>query len=272
MTFMQVSTYSTCLKRNLSFNVLFPDVPGPVGSNSPSQGSPRCLPVLVLLHGFAGNHFDWLLGSSIQALAGPRNLVVVIPSLENHFYLDDPDMGELFGELVGAELLDKLASLFGLEPRRETTILGGYSMGGFGAIRNGLKYHQRYGGIMALSSALIHQQVAGMKPGDRTEIAPYSYYARVFGEPDRLLGSDRDPEALVSSLLRQGQPLPRLYLACGTQDFLINENRNFHSFLERSKVAHNWVETPGGHDFAFWNTQLAQALDWFMPLPAKEQA
>jgi len=260
MASIQATFFAKTMRRQVSFNAFIPkeelEIPGlPPVSRPPMK-------TIYLLHGFSGVCSDWAYGARLQELSMRHNIAVVMPSGENSFYLDDEDKGELFGEYVGRELVEFTRSLFGLSPSLEDTYIGGLSMGGFGAIRNGLKYHRTFGGIVALSSALIAKEVSTMRPGYENAIAKYEYYRRVFGEPERLLGSDKDPEALVRKIELDGADFPRIYMACGTEDFLLKENRAFHDFLASRGVAHDYREGPGQHDMDFWARHIATAMEW----------
>ena len=50
--------------------------------------------------------------------------------------------------------------------------------------------------------------------------------------------------------------MPYLYLTCGRQEGLLAPNREFAALLERYKIAHEFHDVPGGHDWNQWNTQL----------------
>jgi len=254
MALVHVSTFSTSLKRNQEFHVLLPD--------GREAAVLRRSPVLVLLHGYAGNHHDWLLGSDIARHVQDRGLVVVLPSGGNHFYLDDEEMEELHSQWVVDELPRTIETLFGIAWDQRRWYLGGYSMGGYGALRNGLAFPDRFGGLIGLSSALITRGTATMTPGTRTPYAGYGYYRRVFGDLGTLVGSDRDVEALVTRLAQSAARFPRLFLACGTEDFLLEDNRSFQRCLEKQGVPHLAIEAPGGHDFAFWSAHIALAIAW----------
>jgi putative tributyrin esterase len=260
MASIQATFFAKTMRRQVSFNAFIPkeelEIPG-----APSEPRPP-MKTIYLLHGFSGICGDWSFGSRVQELSARLNIAVVMPSGENSFYLDDADKGELFGGYVGRELVEFTRSLFGLPAGREDTYIGGFSMGGFGALRNGLKYRETFGGIVALSSALIVRQVSAMRPGYENPIAKYEYYRRVFGEPERVLGSDKDPEALALRIKREGATFPRIYMACGTEDFLLQENRAFRDFLAAAGIPHDYREGPGQHDFAFWDRHLEAAMEW----------
>ncbi|MGE5614684.1 MAG: alpha/beta hydrolase [Bacillota bacterium] len=260
MALLQVNYFSKSLRRITTFNTLLPlDTYG-----TPEQNETFRQPVkaLYLLHGYTGNYTDWVCGSIIRELSSKYNIAVFMPSGDNFFYLDDTDMGALYSEFVGNELVEFTRKMFPLSGNREDTFIGGLSMGGYGAIRNGLKYSHNFSRIIALSSALITYKIAGIKPGFKDMVADYNYYARVFGDPDSLLGSDRDPEAIIVKMKKEGLSIPEIYMACGTEDFLLNENRRFHEFLVSEGVEHTYIESPGAHDWKFWNEHIEKGIEW----------
>jgi Predicted esterase len=260
MASIQATFFSTSMRRLVSFDAFLPVETIEIPGVSPAPRPP--MKTIYLLHGYSGICSDWLYGARVQELALRLNYAVIMPSGENSFYLDDVEKGELFGEYVGRELVEFTRKLFGLSPRREDTYIGGYSMGGYGALRTGLKYRETFGGIVALSSALIIKSISKLKPGESTPIASYDYYRRVFGDLGALVGSDKDPEALAKKIKAEGSPEPLLYMACGTEDFLLAENRDLHEGLVRAGFDHNYVEGPGVHDFKFWDDYLERALVW----------
>ncbi|GGF70501.1 alpha-xylosidase [Paenibacillus albidus] len=260
MATLQISLHSKCLKREVTFNALLP-VDLPEGFGQPVwSGEP--LRAVYLLHGFSGSHSDWLNFSRIRELSDRYQVAVFMPAGENHFYLDDENKGEYFGEYIGRELVDFTRKLFPLSAAREDTWIGGLSMGGYGAIRNGLKYAEQFGRIIALSSALIPYRIANIAPDYNDGIASYKYYTSVFGDLSQLLGSDKDPEKLVLDVKAKGLELPKLYMACGTEDFLLDVNRRFHDFLEGEKAGHLYEECTGAHTWDFWDKHIEAALKW----------
>ena len=260
MAFIQVNFFSKALKRLAPFNALVPidtfEIPG---QEKIERGPMKSI---YLLHGYSGNHMDWALGSKIQELSLIHNVAIFMPSGENNFYLDDADMGALYSEYVGNELVEFTRKMFPISKKREDTFIGGLSMGGYGAIRNGLKYSHNFSRIIALSSALITHNIATIPEDYKDEIADYKYYRRVFGNLKELLGSDKDPEALIIKLKKENAAIPKIYMACGTEDFLLKENRNYEKFLTSQEVEHTYVEGPGIHDWKFWNEYIEKAIIW----------
>lgn len=252
MSVLQVNFASKSLRRQVTFNALLPIDTQNVGQ----------MKSLYLLHGYAGNYMDWMCGTKIQELSQRFNIAVFMPSGNNSFYLDDPDKYENYGEYVGEELPEFTRKMFRLSDSVQDTWIGGLSMGGYGAIRNGLKYSKTYGRIIALSSALITNRVAKIPVGYKDGIADYSYYTRVFGNLSILLGSDKDPFALYSSVRESNGSIPKMYIACGTEDFLIEENREYSQFLKTQNADITYVEGPGDHNWDFWNEYVEKGVLW----------
>ncbi len=263
MAYLSVNTYSDALKRSVNFKLLLPnDLSAEFRENNPHYARPPKF--LILLHGYSGSSQDWLLESDIAALAGKYNLAVALPSGQNSFYLDLPGTGRKYGCFIGEELPDYIRRTFGLEAAGEGAFVGGLSMGGFGALHVGLSYPERFSKIAAFSAALIIHQAAGMRPGFENDIADYDYYRFIFGDPEKLLQSEKNPEVLIRQLKEEGRTIPGIYLAIGTEDFLYEDNQQFRRFLSEEAIPFTYQEGPGGHDFAFWNRYLDDALRWFL--------
>jgi S-formylglutathione hydrolase FrmB len=47
------------------------------------------------------------------------------------------------------------------------------------------------------------------------------------------------------------QELPYFFVVCGTEDELIEPTRQLVALLQRRKIAHNYMGSPGGH---IWDT------------------
>ncbi|MUG46255.1 alpha/beta hydrolase [Paenibacillus woosongensis] len=262
MATIQVNFFSKCLRREVTFNALMPLDSPVIPGQTEEEHRIKPLKTLYLLHGYSGSHGDWLSYSRIRELSDKHRIAVIMPSGENHFYVDDEDLGAFYGEFVGKELVEFTRKMFPLSTDREDTYIGGLSMGGYGAIRNGLKYASHFSRIIALSSAILPYKIANAAPDFKDGIADYKYFRRVFGDLDRLLGSDKDPEALVMGLKETGKPIPQIYMACGTEDFLLDVNQRFRDFLVLENVPLTYVERTGAHTWDFWSEYIVYAIEW----------
>ena len=101
-----------------------------------------------------------------------------------------------------------------------------------------------------------------MQPGFGNAIASYEYYRHTFGDTGKVLGSDKDPKYLAKICLQSGYPAPRLFMACGSEDFLFTQNRDFHDYLVNIGYPHEWWVQPGVHDFDFWNRSMPASMNW----------
>ena len=264
MSVIQVKIRSGSLMRPVDFTMFLPDDRAFMRGleNDPNYARPT--KTLLILHGYTVDNYEWLYYSTPYELALKYNLAVVLPSTDSSFYLDRPGTGNKMGTFVGAELIDYLRRTFGLARTPEDTIISGYSMGGFGAIHTALAYPETFGCALGLSSALIHYDIAGMKPEDSKAgvIADYDYYREVFGDLDKLPETENNPEVLVSRLLAEGKKIPRLYMTCGDNDFLLQTNQRFLAFLNEKKVPVTFVPGEGMHNFEFWNKAIGPAVEW----------
>ncbi len=227
---------------------------------------------LYLLHGIFGNYTDWLTGTRVQRWAEERDLVVVMPSGDNSFYVDQPGGDRNYGEFIGEELVELTRAMFPLSDKREDTFIAGLSMGGYGAIRNGLKYNETFGCIAGLSSGLVLENALTLAKGASFIIHDRAYFESCFGDLNKALVSDMNPKFLIDQLSEQKKsrpstPVPEIYLACGTEDALIESNRDLHVYLNDHHMHHTYVEDSGAHTWDYWDAHLLQVLDW-LPLEA----
>ncbi len=253
MAYFRIEYYSKALRRETSFEVMIPCDPR---EGMPAPEGP--MRTLFLLHGYTGKAGNYVPFD----LPYKYNFAIVMPSAENSFYLNGLSTGHAFQTLVGEELVEFVRKTFGLAGDPANTGIAGLSMGGFGALHTGLAYPRTFGKIGAMSSAFIHHEVAQMKPGQGNEVANYDYYRECFGEPALLEESDNNPETLIRKLKAAGEKIPEIYMACGTEDFLIENNRAMHRFLEAEGVPHEYHEGPGIHDMAFWTEYIQKIVRW----------
>ena len=227
MALIQVNYLSMALFRTVPVNVILPvDKFNFDGTPAPDA---RPYKTLYLLHGLLGNYTDWVTGTRIQRWAEERNLAVVMPSGDNAFYIDRPAAKNCYGEFVGRELVEMTRRMFPLSDRREDTFIAGLSMGGYGAIRNGLKYSDTFGCVAGLSSAL-HM----FDENDDPPIMDYD--ALGMGPLEKTRDSDMNPRVLIERLEKSKKPLPKIYLVPGRRlrsDLLRGPRRPRMGFLGR---------------------------------------
>ena len=116
----------------------------------------------------------------------------------------------------------------------------------------GIKHHDKFASVNSHSGAvgIMHDpdRIKGL--GDE--------FARVFGKAPT--DGPEDPFALVKSV-DHGR-LPAMRLDCGMDDFLLAQNRSFHKHLNDLHVPHDYEEFPGGHDWAYWDRHVQEAISF----------
>lgn len=252
---------SQALSRKISFTAILPTTTASIYDPETVEQNPnQTLKTLYLLHGWDGNHEDWLHNTRIVEWAIKYNIAIILADGQNSFYVDHAD-GDAFGRYIGEELVHETRRLFHLSHKREDTAIGGLSMGGYGALRNGFFYEETFGSILAFSSKLLSRRTNEIYDGDSTIEKRLRF----------IIGSatteNLSPALDVEQLALQVKHPPKLFLACGTEDQLITENRAYHQFLVENDYSHEYVETPGGHDWSYWNQTIEESLNWLYGNP-----
>lgn len=267
MAIIQTSIYSAALNRRVHLCAIVP-----VDRYNSKTSSYDSVPeagykTLYLIHGITDDCTDWITGTCIKALAMERNLVVIMPDGQNSFYVNEAISNNNFSDFVGIELVEMTRKMFHLSSKREDTFLGGQSMGGFGTLLNGLKYHDTFGSIIAFSSA-VHLFDPGITDNRFTMNED-----SVFGNMKQAENTDKNPWFVAKEIakLRDSNPsvkIPRIYMDCGRQDILYESNIRFLHWLRELGYDVTYQEDDGVHGWDYWNKRLPYAIDW-LPLEEK---
>lgn len=263
MALITASFMSKSLMRTVPVNIIMPTdkltFPGqPEPSNEPKK-------LLVLLHGIFGNYTDWVTGTRVQAFAEAHDLAVVMPSGDNKFYCDSSTTGDRYGTFIGVELVDFMRKTFNVSKKREDTYIAGLSMGGFGAIVNGLRHPETFSCVAGLSSGLIKQGILNATDAPN-QLMTATQYCAMFGidSVKDYDGSENDYEALADKVASDPNK-PKIYLCCGLQDGLIEPNRAYRDKLKGLGYDVTWAESAGGHTWEFWGEYIEKVINW-LPL------
>lgn len=256
MALIQASVFSNCLRRFVNFNAILP-----VDTMFAPLSPKKPLKTMYILHGYTCNCDTWLTSSVLGDISAQNNLAIIMPSGENHFYVDNPKSMAMHGEFIGRELVSLTRKMFPLSENVEDTIIAGISMGGFGAMRNGLKYSDTFGHIISISPALITEQLPAATDAPNLIGVTRGYFESVFGDLETAVLSDLNPAVLAKELSESGSPFPNTYLACGKNDVLVLGSRKFSGLLDSLGVKHCYEEGPGTHDSAFFDLYLKRGVE-----------
>jgi S-formylglutathione hydrolase FrmB len=217
------------------------------------------LPVMFLYHGGTGISSDWFRFSRIEELSDAKKFIVVCPTAQNSCYMNMA-YGPRWFDFINIELYDMVHSMFPASADPKKNFAVGLSMGGYGALKSALTFPEKfaYGAAMS-SAAYIPQEAAqGIIPLADGGIA-------MLGEQDKILGSENDLFAVSERLKKSGRPLPKLFSACGTEDFTYKGNVLFKDHLLSLGFDLTWAEDPGSHTWDYWNDHIRMICDW-LPL------
>ena len=227
----------------------------------PETGKPPYA-TFYLLHGLSDDSSLWLRRTRIEWYVRDLPLIVVMPDGYRSFYTKHAE-GPDFARHIGEELPTFIERNFQASPERSARAIGGLSMGGYGALRIGLGYADRFCSANSHSGAVAWGNFdlklgAGAPPSLQGRgIEFMKELGKIFGDDPR--GSDHDLGVLARRALAAGN-LPELLIDCGTDDFLLKDNREFHAELTESRVPHTYHEFPGAHTWDYWDTHIQDAL------------
>jgi S-formylglutathione hydrolase FrmB len=243
MAFARINYHSRSLQKASSVSVVFPDDPA----------IPRPWSAFYLLHGLSDDDTIWMRRTSIERYVERLPLVVVMPDGGRGWYTN-AQVGyahedDLIKDVVG--LVDRT---FPVKAERGGRAIGGLSMGGYGAVKLGLKHHELFASVNSHSGALGILQVEWQKTDRIKDIAVE--LERIFGTAGK--GGHDDPFGIVEKL-DHGR-IPALRIDCGKDDFLIEQNRSFHRHLESMHIPHEYVEFPGEHNWPYWDLHVQEGV------------
>jgi S-formylglutathione hydrolase FrmB len=239
MALSTIHYFSRSLQKASAFNVIFPEDPD----------TPRPWATFYLLHGLSDDHTIWGRRTSLERYVAGLPLVVVMPDGGRGWYTNARE-GYAHEDDLMKDILGLVERTFPVKAERSGRAIGGLSMGGYGAVKLGLKHHESFASVNSHSGAVGFlrdpERARGLSPEFR----------RIFGDDPS--GGPEDPFAIVGSI-DHGR-IPAMRLDCGTDDFLLDQNRAFHGRLDELRIPHEYEEFPGGHDWAYWDEHVRQAI------------
>jgi S-formylglutathione hydrolase FrmB len=258
MALIRIDHVPETVKVNLPLNIILPD-PGKMGDLPVAKRK-----VLYLLHGLSDDASAWQRYSSIETVAAGYGLVVVMPSVGRSFYIDQPN-GQKYFSYLTEELPHYLVDVFGLAPRREDTLIAGVSMGGYGAFKAALLRPELYAAAVSFSGVLSLAILQTMPDDPRRD-----EFAFLFGDLEKLAGSEHDPAVWLKRAAQNPSLLPRLFIAVSRQEDIYPLSGMFHAACQSLGVQAEYHEEDGGHDWFFWDGQIRRFLATVLgPIPTQ---
>lgn len=255
MAFLQVQSFSRALNVQTTVNVILPEASQGIGVEAAGRDEPP--KVLYLLHGYSDDHSIWMRRTSVERYAAAYNLAVVMPAVNHSFYTDEV-YGEKYWTYVAEELPRVMGRFLRLSDRPEDTFVAGLSMGGYGAMKLALSFPERFAAAASFSGAL---DIADTYHSGRHQTDEQT---RVFGDISKIPGSDNDLFHLLKKNAKAPRK-PRLYVSCGTADFLFHQYKKFLPAARALGWDVNSYEEPDAvHEWGFWDREIAKFIPWML--------
>ena len=239
MAFAAVNYFSRSLRKASTFYAVFPDDPE----------IPRPWSTFYLLHGLSDDQTIWMRRTSVERYVSGLPLVLIMPDGGRGWYTNAVE-GYAYEDDLMQDVRGLVERTFPVKAERAGRAIGGLSMGGYGAVKLGLKHHEEFASVNSHSGAVgifrDQERVQTLEPE----------FSRIFG-PDPKDGPE-DPFAIVKQV-DHGR-LPKLRIDCGTDDFLLDQNREFHEHLDGLRINHEYQEFPGAHEWSYWDKHVQEAI------------
>jgi len=213
-------------------------------------------PVVILLHGVYGSAWSWSYKGGVHFHAFKMiqkgelpPLIIAMPSDglwgDGSGYL--PHNNQNFERWIAEDVPELLQQFIGGVSADSPFFISGLSMGGFGALRVGVKYSDKFTAISGHSSITNLQQM------------------KLFVEEDleNYRQADKREEDIFETIIQHQENVPTIYFDCGTEDLLIDQNRDLHARLEKANIRHIYKEYPGGHEWPYWEKHIKDSLLFF---------
>ena len=245
MALLHVNYFSEALNVQTSVDVILPEMKQGIGVDaSAAEELPK---VLYLLHGYSDDHTIWQRRTSVERYAASRNLAIIMPGVNHSFYYNEV-YGEKYWDFVSDELPKVMHRFFRLSDRPEDTFVAGLSMGGYGAMKLALNFPERFGAAASFSGAV-----------DITSRSKLANWKRITGGKS-IKGTDCDLIHLVKEKA-DCEKKPRLYVSCGTADFLYGHHQKFVPLLKKHgwNVTH-YEEPDATHAWSFWDQEIRKFI------------
>ena len=246
MAKINCNVISYTLKRTVDISVVIPTTTIPesmgMGGGKCSHAPKAPYPVLYLLHGGGNNQATWTGYTNVEMYAEERNIAVVNMAAENKSYVDD-GVDDFF-TFISEELPDFVTGMFPISKKPEDTYIAGLSMGGYGTLVHALSHPERFAALGAFSAGTSYKQIA--------------QFSGLPAENDRF-----EPEVLAKKVAEEGKKFPKVYMACGKDDFLFENNQQFRDLFISLGADVTWDEIEQyGHEWRFWDIEVERFLDW----------
>jgi len=216
-------------------------------------------PVLYLLHGLTGHYNDWVSRTNVADYAAEYRLIVITPEGNDGWYTDSATVTtDKYESYILNELIPDVEQRYRTIEARYGRSIAGLSMGGYGAIKFGLKSPATFVFAASMSGAfgvtrLTEKEIPALWKDSVKLFGAVGSETRLANDLFEIL--NKLPAARIGSL-------PYFYFDCGTEDSpsIFPYNRELSALMFDKKIPHEFRELPGDHSWAYWDKQIPGIL------------
>jgi len=218
-------------------------------------------PVLYLLHGYTGHYSDWVSRSNVGDYAAQYRIIIVTPEGNNGWYTNSASVAtDKYESYILNELLPDVEKNYRTIEARYGRAIAGLSMGGYGAIKFGLKSPATFAFAASMSGAV------GVTKFTEAEVGKDMLPAlvKIFGEVGSETRKANDLFDIINNLpAGRIASLPYFYFDCGTEDvpLIFKYNVELANVMREKKIPHEYRQLPGDHSWAYWDQQIQPILE-----------
>jgi S-formylglutathione hydrolase FrmB len=214
------------------------------------------LPVIYLLHGWSGNYANWLADAPhLIDMVDEKQVILVCPDGGfDSWWLDSPvDSKVKYATFLAKELPDFMDSHYNTIQNPRGRAICGLSMGGHGALLNGLRNPDVFGAIGSMCGGV------DLRPWRQNNWD----LKGVLGEPSRFW-ENWEQNSIVKMVETMPATQQKIIIDCGIDDFFVEMNRNLHKTLLLQNIPHEYTERPGEHNDAYWSNAVDFQILFFV--------
>lgn len=252
--FLTIAFESKLVGKTLPYTVLLP-----LDYDKPAARGKR-YPVLYLLHGLFGHFDNWITRTKLPEYAANYSMIIVTPEGNDGWYTDSASVPtDKYETYVMQELIPDVEHRYRAIETREGRAIAGLSMGGYGALKFGVKHPESFIFVGSMSGALgaaawTEKDLRGLEVIWKTLLL-------VFGPENSPIRQSNDVNKLYGEVpASRIAALPYVYLDCGTQDPLLSSSRSLAAVLFERKIPYEYRELPGTHAWPYWDAQVQEVL------------
>lgn len=245
---------SGLLGRSMNYRILYP-----VTYQYPDKRDKR-FPVLYLLHGITGNSANWIEKTRLALYATHYDLFIVMVDGENGWYTDSATVpADKYESYILQDLMPDAEKRFRISKERDGRAVAGLSMGGYGAIKFGLKHQEMFALVASMSGAFGATSLTEKELKEPGVIR--DSILQTFGPTASATRAGNDVFKLARELSDERiRALPFIYFDCGTEDFLFQSSRDLAALFVERKIPHEYRHLPGNHSWQYWDRQIKEIL------------